>query len=226
MLVVVPDVLTGEVLQAFRTDFARAAWDDGRITAGHQSAKVKHNLQLPESDPMARRYGDVVLDLLARHPVFLSAALPAKVFPPLFNCYRGGGHFGLHVDNAVRDIRGTPHRVRTDISATLFISSPGDYDGGELEIEDSYGRQRIKLNAGDMVLYPSTSLHRVTPVTRGERIASFFWIQSLVRDDSKRAMLYDMDRAIQRLAADVPDHESVVQLTGVYHNLIRSWAEV
>lgn len=226
MLVVVPQVLSGEVLKALHTDFARAAWDDGRITAGHQSAKVKSNLQLPETDPMARRYGDVVLDLLGRHPVFLSAALPAKVFPPLFNCYRGGGHFGFHVDNAVRDIRGTPHRVRTDLSATLFISAPEDYDGGELEIEDTYGRQSVKLAAGDMVLYPSTSLHRVTPVTRGERIASFFWVQSLVRDDAKRAMLYDMDRAIQRLSVDVPEHGSVVQLTGVYHNLVRTWAEV
>ncbi|CAN5407166.1 Fe2+-dependent dioxygenase [soil metagenome] len=226
MLVVVPDVLTGEVLQAFRTDFAKAAWGDGRVTAGHQSAKVKHNLQLAESDPMARRYGDVVLDLLSRHPLFLSAALPAKVFPPLFNCYRGGGHFGFHVDNAVRDVRGTPHRVRTDLSATLFISQPDEYDGGELEIDDTYGRQSIKLAAGSMVLYPGTSLHRVTPVTRGERIASFFWIQSLIRDDSKRSMLLEMDRAIQKLAADVPEHESVVQLTSVYHNLVRSWAEV
>ncbi|HEY5806954.1 MAG TPA: Fe2+-dependent dioxygenase, partial [Povalibacter sp.] len=163
---------------------------------------------------------------LERNPLFVSAALPAKIFPPLFNRYQAGHSFGLHVDNAVRQIRGTPHRIRTDLSATLFLSAPDEYDGGELMVEDTYGPQSIKLPPGHMVLYPASSLHKVQPITRGHRVASFFWIQSMVRGDAERALLFDMDLAIQRLTRDAPDHPSVVQLTGIYHNLLRRWAEL
>lgn len=225
MLLQIPDVLTAEQVRQFRQVLAAAEWVDGKVTAGHQSAKTKQNLQLPEDSPAARQLGEQVLQALGRNPLFMSAALPLKVFPPLFNRYEGGGNFGVHVDNAIRDIRGTPHRVRTDISATLFLASPDEYDGGELMIEDTYGAQRVKLPAGHMVLYPSTSLHKVTPVTRGARLASFFWIQSLVREDSQRTLLFDLDQAIQRLNRDVPDHPSLVQLTGTYHNLLRAWSD-
>ncbi|MFZ5756473.1 MAG: Fe2+-dependent dioxygenase [Pseudomonadota bacterium] len=225
MLLQIPDVLTAEQVRQFRQVLAAAEWVDGKVTAGHQSAKTKQNLQLPEDSPAARQLGEQVLQALGRNPLFMSAALPLKVFPPLFNRYEGGGNFGVHVDNAIRDIRGTPHRVRTDISATLFLASPDEYDGGELMIEDTYGAQRVKLPAGHMVLYPSTSLHKVTPVTRGARLASFFWIQSLVREDSQRTLLFDLDQAIQRLNRDVPEHPSLVQLTGTYHNLLRAWSD-
>ena len=201
-------------------------WVDGRVTAGHQSARAKDNLQLPEDHPAARQLGDTVVAALQRHPLFISAALPARVFPPLFNRYEGGGSFGSHVDNAIRQIAGTGLRIRTDLSATLFLASPDEYDGGELCVEDTYGVHRVKLPAGDLVLYPSTSLHHVTPVTRGARIASFFWIQSLVRDDGQRTLLFDLDSAIQRINKDVPNHPSAIQLTGVYHNLLRQWAEI
>jgi len=226
MLLKIPQVLTAEQVAECRAALEQAEWVDGRVTAGHQSGRVKNNQQLPEDHPAARQWGEVISQALVRNMLFRSAALPAKIYPPLFNRYSGGGNFGVHVDNAVRDVRGTPHRVRTDISATLFLVEPDEYEGGELVVEDTYGAQSIKFAAGDMVLYPGTSLHRVNPVTQGTRLASFFWIQSLVREDSQRSLLFDMDTAIQRLAVNAADHPSVVQLTGVYHNLLRRWVEV
>lgn len=226
MLLQIPDVLTPEQVSEMRAMLLSADWVDGRITAGYQSAKAKDNLQLPEDHPLARTLGDRIVQALGRHPLFVSAALPTKIYPPLFNRYEGGGNFGVHVDNAIRDVRGTPHRVRTDLSATLFFCDPDEYDGGELVIEDTYGAKSVKLPAGHMILYPGTSLHKVMPVTRGARIASFFWIQSMIREDAQRSLLFDLDTAIQRLARDVPEHVSQIQLTGVYHNLVRRWAEV
>jgi PKHD-type hydroxylase len=226
MLLAVPDVLTGDELTETRRTLEAAEWVDGRVTAGHQSARAKDNRQLPEDSPAARKLGEMVVGALQRSPLFVSAALPLRVFPPLFNRYEGGQAFGTHVDNAIRQITGTPHRVRTDVSATLFLSKPEEYDGGELTVEDTYGVHTIKLPAGHLVLYPASSLHHVRPVTRGMRLASFFWIQSMVRDDGERAILFDLDTAIQRLAAESPDHPSAVQLTGVYHNLLRRWADV
>jgi PKHD-type hydroxylase len=226
MLLQIPQVLSGEQVAHTRGLLANADWVDGRVTAGRQSALVKDNLQLPEDSPVTRELRDVIVTALQTNPLFNSAALPLRVFPPLFNLYRGGHSFGNHVDNAIRQIGGTPLRIRTDLSATLFLSPPEDYDGGELIVEDTYGVHSVKLPAGDMVLYPSTSLHRVQPVTRGARIASFFWIQSLVRDDGARTVLFDLDNAIQRLAGDGVDHPAVVQLTSVYHNLVRRWAEL
>ncbi|MFO7325526.1 MAG: Fe2+-dependent dioxygenase, partial [Pseudomonadota bacterium] len=198
MIITVPEVLQDAQLREARELLETATWVDGRVTAGHQSARAKDNQQIPEDSPVARRLGEMILAALERNPRFVSAALPLKVFPPLFNRYAGGQSFGLHVDNAVRMVRGTPHRVRTDLSATLFLSGPGEYDGGELVIEDTYGAHAVKLPAGHMVLYPASSLHRVNPVTRGARVASFFWIQSMVREDAQRALLFDMDTAIQR----------------------------
>ena len=226
MLLAIPDVLTpSQVLQA-RQLLDSAAWIDGRVTAGHQSSRAKDNMQLPEDAPVARELGGVILDALGQNALFISAALPSRVFPPLFNRYAGGQSFGTHVDNAVRQVTGTPHRIRTDLSATLFFSHPEEYDGGELVVEDTYGTHSVKLPAGHMVVYPSTSLHHVTPVTRGARVSSFFWIQSMIRDDGQRTMLFDLDTAIQRLNGDVPDHPSAVQFTGIYHNLMRQWAEL
>ena len=226
MLLHVPGVLSADLVVRARQVLDGADWVDGRVTAGPQSSRAKQNLQLPESSPAARELGDLILAALQRSPLFMSAALPLKVYPPMFNRYGGGHSFGSHVDNAIRQVPGSPHRVRTDLSATLFLAPPDSYEGGDLVIADTYGTHAVKLPAGDMVLYPSTSLHHVTPVTRGERIASFFWIQSLVRDDGQRTLLFDMDAAIQQLAADAPDHPSTVQLTGVYHNLLRQWAEL
>jgi PKHD-type hydroxylase len=226
MMVHVPQVLTPQQVARCRAVMEQATWVDGRVTAGAQSAKVKHNLQLPETAPEARELGDMVIDALGRNPLFVSAVLPRQVFPPLFNRYDAGMTFGAHVDNAIRGYLDTSLRVRTDVSATLFISSPEDYDGGELVVEDTYGTHQVKLPAGDMIVYPGTSLHNVTPITRGSRIASFFWTQSLVRDDGRRALLFDLDMSIRRLAADHPEHASVVSLTAVYHNLLRQWAEV
>lgn len=225
MMLQVPNVLTSAQLGQFRETLQQADWADGKITAGYQSAKAKHNLQLPEDHPTTRQLGEIVLDALAQNTLFMSAVLPLKVFPPLFNCYQGGGNFGVHVDNAIRDIRGTPHRVRTDISATLFLSEPSEYDGGVLVIEDTFGAHNVKLPAGHMVLYPASSLHKVEAVTRGARIASFFWIQSLVREDAHRAQLFDLDNAIQALTQSMPEHPALVQLTGVYHNLLRGWSQ-
>jgi len=229
MLIRVPNVLNSDQVQLVRRqlDAAGPAWVDGRATAGHQGAQVKFNLQLAEDAPVARELGEIVLAALERHPLFLSAALPALIYPPMFNRYNsaGGMHFGTHVDGAVRLLPGTGMKIRTDISATLYISPPEEYDGGELQVEDTYGAHSVKLPAGDMVLYPAGSLHRVTPVTRGARIASFFWIQSLVRDDAQRALLFDLDMAVVRLTKSAPGHESLVSLTGCYHNLLRMWAE-
>jgi PKHD-type hydroxylase len=226
MLVHIPEVLSAEQVVSARHVLDGAEWVDGLATAGHQSGRVKYNLQLRESDQVAEEIGDVVLTALQRNPLFISAALPLRVFPPMFNRYEGGGTFGHHVDNAIRQVASTGHRIRTDLSATLFFSSPDEYDGGELLIEDTYGVHSVKLPAGHMVLYPSTSLHSVRPVTRGARLASFFWIQSMIRDDGQRTLLFDLDTSIQRLNQDVPDHPSAVQLTGVYHNLLRRWAEM
>ena len=230
MLIRIPDVLTPEQVVQARQILDQAEWVDGRVTAGHQSAQAKNNVQIPENHPAARQLGDMILAALGKNPLFLSAALPLRVFPPLFNRYSGGQSFGTHVDNAIRQVTGTPHRIRTDISATLFFAAPDEYDGGELCVEDTYGVQRVKLPPGHMVLYPATSLHHVTPVTRGARISSFFWIQSMIRDDMQRSLLFDLDLSIQRLGRDLPGNpvaaQTSVQLTGVYHNLLRQWAEV
>lgn len=226
MLLQIPDVLTPDEVKWIRETLGGAEWVDGRVTAGHQSARAKQNMQLPEGHPAAAKLGDVVVAALERSPLFMSAALPLKVFPPLFNRYEGGQSFGNHVDNAIRQVTGTPHRVRTDLSATLFLSAPEEYDGGELVVEDTYGVHSVKLPAGHLILYPASSLHHVRPVTRGARIASFFWIQSMVRDDGERTLLFDLDTAIQRISREAPDHPSVLQLTGVYHNLLRRWADV
>jgi PKHD-type hydroxylase len=225
MLLQVPEVLSGAQAAECRHALNEADWVDGKVTAGHQSGRAKHNMQVPEGHPTARRLGDMILAALERSPLFMSAALPLKVFPPLFNRYRGGENFGTHVDNAIRQVPGTPHRVRTDLSATLFLSAPEDYDGGELTVEDTYGAHRVKLPAGHMLLYPATSLHQVRPVTRGTRLAAFFWIQSMVRDDGQRTLLFDLDTAIQRVSQAMPDDAAAVQLTGVYHNLLRRWAD-
>ena len=226
MLIEIPSVLTKDQVAACRQLLEGSNWVDGSVTAGHQSRRAKDNMQLTEEDPAAIEMGDVILAALERNALFVSAALPQKIFPPLFNRYSGGQNFGTHVDNAIRQVKGTEHRVRTDLSATLFFSEPDEYDGGELVVEDNFGVQRVKLDAGSMILYPASSLHRVTPVTRGTRLASFFWVQSMVRDDGERTLLFDLDSSIQRLAAEAPDHPSVIQLTGVYHNLLRRWADV
>jgi PKHD-type hydroxylase len=223
MLLQVPNVLMSAQVREARTLLDAAEWVDGRVTAGHQSARAKDNEQVPENHPAARRVGETIVAALARNPLFRSAALPLHVFPPLFNRYTGGQSFGSHVDNAVRQVGGTAHHLRTDLSATLFLSEPDEYDGGELVIEDTFGVQSVKLAAGNMILYPASSLHHVRPVTRGARVSSFFWIQSMVRDDGERTLLFDLDLSIQRLGADYPDHASVLQLTGVYHNLLRRW---
>ena len=228
MLLSIPDVQTAEQVAHCRQRLQQAGWADGRITAGHQSAKAKDNLQLPEDSEVARELGALVRDAAQANSTFFSAALPRRIYPPLFNCYRDGQSFGFHVDNAVRYDRsaGGSHPVRTDLSATLFLSDPHEYDGGELVIEDTYGVQQVKLPAGHMVLYPGTSLHRVNPVTRGARLASFFWIQSMLREDSQRRLMFELDVSIRRLTRDLPEHPSLVQLTGIYHNLLRRWADV
>lgn len=223
MLLQIVNVLTGEEVRRARELLDAAQWVDGRVTAGHQSARAKDNEQVAEDDPAARQVGEAIVRALGRNPLFRSAALPLHVFPPLFNRYSGGQSFGSHVDNAVRQVGGTAHQLRTDLSATLFLSEPAEYDGGELIIEDTFGVQSIKLAAGNMILYPASSLHHVRPVTRGARVSSFFWVQSMVRDDAERTLLFDLDLAIQRLE---PEHPSVLQLTGVYHNLLRRWAEL
>ena len=226
MMVHIPEVLAPEQVARCRAVMEQAAWVDGRVTAGHQSAQVKNNLQLPETAPEARELGDMVMQALGRNPLFVSAVLPKQVFPPLFNRYDAGMTFGAHVDNAIRGYLDTPLQVRTDVSATLFITAPEDYDGGELVVEDTYGKHSVKLPAGDMIVYPATSLHNVMPITRGSRIASFFWTQSMIRDESKRALLFDMDMAIVKLGRDHPEHASNVELTAIYHNLLRQWAEL
>jgi len=225
LLIKIPNVLTKEQVQHVKQVMLSADWTDGNVTAGYQSSQAKNNLQLPEESQQAQELGDLILAALAKNNLFMSAALPLKIFPPLFNCYQGGGNFGVHVDNAIRQVPGTPVKVRTDISMTLFISEPEEYEGGELVIEGAFGAQKAKLAAGDMILYPSTSLHRVTPVTKGRRLASFFWLQSLVNSDEKRSILFDMDMAIQSLRSKVNDSPEIVQLTGVYHNMLRQWSQ-
>ena len=225
MLLQIPQVLTADQVAQIRARIDQAAWVDGNVTSGHQSAQAKKNEQLPEDSVEARELGEAVVAALGRSQLFFSAALPKRIFPPLFNRYRGGMEFGNHVDGAIRVHAPTGLRIRTDISATLFLAAPGDYDGGELLVEDTYGVHKVKLAAGDLVLYPSTSLHRVTPVTRGARVASFFWIQSLVAADAQRSLLFDLDMAIIRLSQETPGHPSLVSLTGTYHNLLRMWAE-
>jgi len=226
MLIVVPAVLSPRDAAACAAALQAADWVDGKTTAGLQSAPVKDNAQLPETSPVAREWGVRLLDALGAAPLFVSAALPHRTFPPLFNRYAGGQSFGTHIDNAIRPVRGSPVKLRTDLSATLFLSDPDSYDGGELVVETAYGAQSVKLAAGDLVLYPASSLHRVEPVTRGCRLASFFWVQSMVRDDAARTMLFDLDGIIQALAAERGIGDAhVVQLTGLYHNLIRRWAD-
>ena len=225
MLLQIPHVLSAQQVAHARRRLDEAEWVDGRVTAGHQSKQVKDNQQLSEDHPVARELGDMIGESLARNPLFLSAALPLRVFPPLFNRYQGGQSFGNHVDNAIRQASGGA-RLRTDLSATLFLAEPSEYDGGELLVEDTYGVHSVKLAAGHLVLYPSTSLHNVQPVTKGARIASFFWIQSMVRDDGKRTLLFDLDNAIRRVSGEIPESPAPVQLTAVYHNLLRRWAEM
>ena len=226
MLITVPDVLTKDQVQQMRQVLDAAEWVDGKVTAGYQAQAVKDNHQLPEGHPISQQLGEIVLQALARAPLFISAALPLKVFPPMFNRYAGGGHFGTHVDTAIRQMVTTGQRIRTDVSATLFLSEPEEYDGGVLNVEDTYGTQSVKLPAGHMVLYPSTSLHHVTSVTRGVRVSSFFWLQSMIRQDAHRTLLFDLDQSIQTLAKELPGNATTVKLTGIYHNLLRQWAEM
>ena len=230
MLIQIPNLLSAEEVAHVRSQLAASDWVDGKATAGAQSAGAKRNLQLAEDTPLARALGEIVLSALGQNERFMSAALALRVFPPLFNRYDPGMDFGAHIDNAIRFVKpslgtGAPIRVRTDLSATLFLTDPADYDGGELVIEDTFGSHAVKLAAGDLVVYSATSRHHVTPVTRGSRWASFFWIQSMVRDEAAREMLFELDTAIQGLRLQVGDNEEVVRLTGLYHNLVRRWAE-
>lgn len=225
MMLRIPEFLSAEQVAAFREALAGAQWTDGRVTAGYQSARAKQNAQVLESDPIARDLGAKIASVLEKNALFISAALPLKVFPPLFNRYENGQTFGNHIDNAIRQVPESAHRVRTDLSATLFLSAPEEYDGGELIVEDRLGAHRVKLDAGDMILYPASSLHNVAPVTRGSRIASFFWIQSMVRDDAARTILFDLDGAIRRFRDLAQDDAWFVRLTGVYHNLLRRWSD-
>lgn len=227
MILAVPQVLNAEQVAHCCEVLQQAPWVDGRITAGYQSADVKDNRQVPEESKEAHELGDMIVAALERCPLFIAAALPLRVFPPLFNRYECGMSFGPHLDNAVRQIPGTPYRVRTDVSATLFLSPPDTYDGGELVIDDLYGEHAVKLPAGDMVLYPASSLHHVTPVTRGTRLAAFFWMQSMVRDSGHRTLLFDLDMAIQQVSRALSAyHPGVVALTSCYHNLLRRDAEM
>jgi PKHD-type hydroxylase len=225
MLLQIPSLFSPEEVREFRAVLESADWSDGRITAGHRAAKVKDNLQLSEMDPTANLLGDRIIERLASTPLYIAAALPFRIYPPRFNRYEGGGTYGNHVDNAIFPIPGTPLRLRTDLSTTIFFSDPDEYEGGDLVIEDTYGEQRVKLAAGDMVLYPGSSLHRVEPVTKGTRYASFFWTQSLVRSTENRRMLFELDCSIQAITADHAGHEGLDGLTNVYHNLLRQWSE-
>ena len=225
MLHHIPAVLTTSQVTTFRQQLAETDWIDGRVTAGEQSAQAKNNLQVPGDSPTARHLGEEILSALGRNQDFVAAALPLRVFPPLFNRYDAGMAFASHVDNAIRFAG--PVRFRTDLSATLFLSDPQDYEGGELIIDDTYGEHAVKLAAGDMILYPATSLHRVSEVTRGSRWAAFFWVQSMVKDDAQRALLLSLDTAIRDLTLKLgPTDASLISLTGTYHNLIRQWGEV
>lgn len=226
MLVHIAALLSPDQLAALRVRLDKSVWEDGRATAGHQSVQVKANLQLPEDGDIARELSEQVLRALERSPRFISATLPRHVYPPLFNRYEAGMGFGAHIDNAIRQIPGTPHRLRTDLSGTLFLSAPEEYDGGELVIEDTYGEHSVKLAAGDLMVYPSSSVHRVLTVTRGARTAAFFWIQSMIRDDGDRRLLFDLDTSIRELTQAGGRDESIVRLTACYHNLLRRWGEV
>jgi PKHD-type hydroxylase len=226
MMIAIPDLLDAGTVVRLRTIIDAAEWVDGNVTSGHQSALAKKNEQLPEGSAAAKEAGGIILNALGQSPLFFAAALPLKVFPPLFNRYGEGQTFGTHVDNAIRIQRGTDFRIRSDLSITVFLEDPANYDGGELVVEDHYGVQRVKLPAGHAVLYPSSSLHHVTPVTRGARVASFFWLQSMIRDDSARRILFDLDQSVQRLTGELGGTDrSVIELTGVYHNLLRRWAD-
>ena len=226
MLIAIPGLLDASGVARVREIVDGGEWVDGNVTSGPQAALAKNNEQLVEASAAAREAGAIVLDALGKSPLFIAAALPLKIFPPLFNRYAGGHEFGIHVDNAVRIQRGSEFRVRSDLSITVFLEDPGEYEGGELLVEGQFGAQSVKLPAGDAILYPSSSLHKVTPVTRGCRVASFFWIQSMVRDDGARRLLFDLDSAVQRLAGQLgQDDRSVVELTGVYHNLLRRYAD-
>ena len=225
MMLHIPGVLTREQAAECRHAIDAAPWVDGRATVGPQGAQVKANRQLPEGSPAAAHWGEVILKALARHPLFISAALPLRSVPPLFNRYEGGEHYGLHIDGAMRAQPQSGQWLRTDLSSTLFLCEPADYDGGELVVVDTYGTHEVKLPAGDLILYPSTSLHQVLPVTRGARVCSFFWTQSLVQDDAQRAMLFELDTQIQRLRASLGDTAEVLSLTGIYHNLLRKWGQ-
>ncbi|MBO9513313.1 MAG: Fe2+-dependent dioxygenase [Variovorax sp.] len=226
MMLHVPEILSADEVRQMRTALDAADWVDGRQTVGDQGARVKHNRQLPEHSAVARELGARILAALARNPLFFAAALPLRFVPPLFNRYAGGEHYGFHIDGSVRALPGSGEQLRTDLSCTLFLGHPEDYDGGELEVVDTYGTHEVKLPAGDLILYPSTSLHRVQPVTRGERVCSFFWLQSMIRDDGRRSMLFELDQTIQKLRARIGDAEETVALTGHYHNLLRMWSEV
>jgi PKHD-type hydroxylase len=225
MLIQIPNVLEQAEVEECVAALQGADWNDGRKTAGYLSNRVKNNAQIPENHPVARKLGSLVLDALDKNQLFISAALPLKIVPPLFNRYAEEQFYGSHIDGGVRPVPGTPHRVRTDLSATLFLSSPEDYDGGELVIEDSFGPRSLKLPAGDMVLYPGTSVHRVEPVTKGARLAAFTWIQSMVREDAKRSLLFELDNTIQELGREIPDNPALVRLVGSYHNLLRMWSD-
>ena len=226
MLIAVPDLLSPSEVADIRAIIDAAEWVDGNATSGHQSALAKQNEQLPEDSEAATQAGRLILEALGRSPLFFASALPLKIYPPLFNRYGVGQLFDTHVDNAIRLKRGSDFRIRSDLSITVFLEATEDYDGGELLIEDHYGVQRVKLPAGHAVVYPSSSLHRVTPITRGRRVASFFWLQSMVRDAEKRRTLFDLDRAVQRLTGELGGKDrSVIELTGVYHNLLRLWAD-
>jgi len=224
MLLHIPDVLSREQVMQMRAMLDAADWTDGRETVGTQGAQVKRNQQLPDASPLRQQLGEVVLAALARNPLYHAAALPLRTLSPRFNRYQGGGQYGFHVDGAVMALS-SDAQLRSDVSCTLFLSEPDEYDGGELIVNDTYGEHEVKLPAGDLIVYPSSSLHRVTPVTRGARMASFFWVQSLIRDDSRRRLLFELDASIQRLTQTGADAASLLQLTGVYHNLLRQWAE-
>lgn len=226
MLVCIPDVLDASQLVSLRERLERAnSWVDGRVTAGYQGAPVKFNQQIDEGSDVALACQRIVVSALERHPIFISAVLPNVIYPPMFNRYGEGMKFGPHVDGSVRISPHDGRKLRTDVSATLFLTNPGDYDGGELQVEDTYGRHSVKLPAGSMVVYPATSLHQVAPITRGQRTACFFWVQSLIRDDVQRALLYEMDGAIQRLNETNADEIARRSLIGCYHNLVRQWSE-
>lgn len=223
----IPNVLSKEQVQYFRDEMEKIEWVNGKVTAGTLSATVKHNQQLPEDHPLTHHLSNIILEALGQHPLFLSAAIPLDIIPPLFNRYENQESFGFHVDNSIRRIRGTNERLRTDLSCTLFLSEPDEYEGGDLVVEDTYGYHEVKLPAGDMILYPSTSLHEVTAITAGCRIASFFWVQSMVRDEAERHMLFNLDQTVQNLRIQLGDnHSEVIKLTNIYHNLMRKWAEL